>query len=150
MSDNAIVSGISEVVLRVEDIDAMRDFYVDVVGLEPWKSFPGFVFLKVVDVDTPLGRGSHPQVVALVDRAEHPWEWPGIAYRRPDPAASSLDHLAFEVRPGTLESERTRLEGLGLEVEAVDFPWLEARGLFFRDPEGNVVEFLAHEPGPGV
>lgn len=88
-------------------------------------------------------------VVLRVDRTEHPWEWPGIDYRRPAPEASSLDHLAFEVRPGALESERTRLEGLGLEVEAVDFPWLEARGLFFRDPEGNVVEFLAHQPELG-
>lgn len=147
MGDDSVVSGISEVVLRVEDIDAMRDFYVEVVGLVPWKSRPGFVFLKVVDVDTPLGRGGHPQVIALVDRDEHPWEWPGHDCRAPDPAASSLDHLAFEVRPGTLEAERTRLEELGLEVEAVDFPWLEAQGLFFRDPEGNVVEFLAHMPG---
>lgn len=89
------------------------------------------------------------EVVLRVDRTEHPWEWPGIDYRRPAPEASSLDHLAFEVRPGAPESERTRLEGLGLEVEAVDFPWLEARGLFFRDPERNVVEFLAHQPELG-
>lgn len=146
MTSERPVSGISEVVLRVGDIDGMRDFYVDVVGLEPWKSFPGFVFLKVIDVDTPLGRGSHPQVLALVDRAEHAWDWRGTDDRPLDPAASALDHLAFELRPGSLEAERRRLEGLGLDVETVEFPWLRARALFFRDPEGNVVEFLAHDP----
>lgn len=146
MDDDGALSGIAEVVLRVEDIDRMRDFYLEVVGLEPWKSSVGFVFLKVVDVDTPLGRGSHPQVVALVDRTEHRWAWPGIDYRAPDPAASSLDHLAFEIRPGSFEDERRRLEELGLDVETVEFPPLRARGIFFRDPEGNVVEFLAHEP----
>lgn len=124
----------------------MRDFYVDVVGLEPWRSSPGFVFLKVVDVDTPIGRGSHPQVVALVDRSEHPWDWPDIAYRAPDPAASALDHLAFEVPPATIDAQRRRLEGAGVEVECVEFPRLHARALFFRDPEGNVLEFLAHAP----
>lgn len=149
MEERRPITGISEVVLRVEDIDAVRAFYVDVVGLELWRSSPGFVFLKVADVDSPLGRESHPQVVALVDRDEHPWEWPGIDYRSPDPARSSLDHIAFEIHPDTIESERERLEDEGLDVAVVTFPFLRARGLFFRDPEGNVVEFLAHDPDVG-
>lgn len=145
-SHDRFLRGISEVVLRVEDLDVMCDFYVDVVGLERWKGSSGFVFLKVVDVDTPVGRGSHPQVIALVDRSEHPWSWPGIDYRDPNPASSSLDHLTFEIDAATMEDQRRRLEAAGLDVECVEFPWLRARALFFRDPEGNIIEYLAHDP----
>lgn len=113
--------GISEVVLRVEDLDAMCDFYVEVVGLEWWKGSSGLVLLKVVDVDTPGGRVSHPQVVALVDRSEHPWSWPGIAYEAPNPASSSLDHLAFEIDLAAMEDQRRRLEAAGLDVDPVDW-----------------------------
>lgn len=140
------LAGISEVVLRVNDLAAMETFYVDVVGLEPWRRSDALSFLKVADVDTPLGRGGHPQLVALVDRSRQPWEWPGLAYRMVDPERSTLDHLAFEIRPEAYESERARLEGHGLEVQSLEFPELRARAHFFRDPEENVVEFICHDP----
>lgn len=137
------LSGIAEIVLRVEDVARMRRFYVEVVGLAPWKSFPGFELLEVGELDSPLGRaGRHPQLVGLVDRTVNPW--PRIGYRGAEAGRSTLDHLAFEIPADTFEQQRERLEALGLDVEVREFPAMAARALFFDDPEGNVVELICH------
>lgn len=148
MSDRPAFAGISEVVLRVADLPGMLGFYTEIVGLQSWKSSPGFELLKVADVDSPLGRGGHPQLLALVDRTEHPWGWRGLDYGDIDPRASSLDHLALEISGDAFEAERLRLEETcELDVQMAAFPELNARGLFFPDPEGNVVEFACHTSG---
>ena len=139
------LSGLSEVVLRVDDLETMESFYRDVVGLETWQRSDGLVFFKVAELASPLGEGGHPQLLALVDRRQNPWPWRGLAYRDIDPGRSSLDHLAFEIHEEAFEPERERLEGLGLEVNTVEFPHMAARGLFFEDPEGNVIELLCHD-----
>lgn len=142
------LTGISEVVLRVDDLAGMEEFYGDVLGLEPWRTLPGLSFLRVADVDSPLGRSGHPETLALVDRSRRPWHWAERQARKRGPRRSALDHLAFEIQPAAFEGERARLEALGLETQVTAFPDLEARALFFSDPDGNVLEFLAHEPGP--
>ena len=58
---------------------------------------------------------------------------------------SSLDHFAFEIDIANLESEKKRLQGLGLEVKETTFPNTSARAIFFRDPEGNSIEFIAYD-----
>jgi len=144
-SRGRVVTGLSEVVLRVDDLETMVGFYRDVVGLEIWQRSAGLVFFKVAELASPLGEGGHPQLLALVDRDQNPWPWRGLAYHDIDPRRSSLDHLAFEIREEDFEVERERLEGLGLEVNTVEFPPMAARGLFFEDPEGNVIELLCHD-----
>ena len=52
---------------------------------------------------------------------------------------STLDHVAFEIDLSAYESERIRLEHLGLSVEARIFKWTGWRSLFVSDPEGNTV-----------
>lgn len=149
MSDGPFLSGITEVVLRARDLGAMEAFYRDVVGLVVWKRMEGLVFLKVTDLDSPLGEsGRHPQLLALVDRGRHPWEWRGRPSGTANPADSGLDHFAFEIPAGRYQAERERLEGYGLDVQTAHFPDMEARALFFKDPEGNVIEFLCHDPNP--
>lgn len=140
-----LLAGISEVVLRVDDLETMVAFYRDVVGFEIWQRSGGLVFFKIAELASPLGEGGHPQLLALVDRNQNPWPWRGLHYRDIDPRRSSLDHLAFEIREEDFEVERERLERLGLEVKTVEFPHMAARGQFFEDPEGNVIELLCHD-----
>jgi catechol 2,3-dioxygenase len=44
------------------------------------------------------------------------------------------------------DSERNRLAGLGLTVETAEHAWVQWRSLYVRDPEGNQVELVCHDP----
>lgn len=64
-------------------------------------------------------------------------------------------HFAFRVSPDTLFSiqERLKREGLNPRTFLEDdtdslyvFPWLPAVSVYFQDPDGNSLEFLAMLP----
>src|SRR5262249_3919350 len=61
-------------------------------------------------------------------------------------AASTVDHIAFPIDCQDFESERSRLEGLGLTVETADQDWVHWRSLYIHDPEGNEVELVCYDP----
>jgi catechol 2,3-dioxygenase-like lactoylglutathione lyase family enzyme len=130
---------IAEVGLRVKDLPRMVGFYQDALGLVIVRAFPKYVFMKAGELNSPLGRGGHPQLLVLFDRE--------VAL---DIAVTTLDHLAFEIHFEQFAAERERLQGVGLEL--IDrawtgiHAWLRARSLFFDDPEGNTIELIAHDP----
>jgi catechol 2,3-dioxygenase len=136
------VMHIAEVGLRVRDLARMVMFYQETLGLEIVRAYPRHVFLQAGQLDSPLGRGGHPQLLVLFDRSV-----------RLEIDLTTLDHLAFEIPLDEFESERTRLQGMGLELIektwAGDYAWLRARSMFFDDPEGNTIELIAHDPGTG-
>jgi catechol 2,3-dioxygenase len=103
------------------------------------RAYPTIVFLKVGELDSPLGRGGHPQLLVLFDRQV-----------QVDIAMSSLDHIAFEIPLEHFQAERERLQQLGLEVsERIwrgEYAWLRGRSLFLDDPDGNNVELIARDP----
>jgi len=133
------VMHLAEVALRVTDLPRLVAFYQQVLGLEIVRAYPKMVFLKAGELDSPLGRGGHPQLLVLFDRQ--------VSL---DIALTTLDHFAFEIPLERYPAERERLQQLGLEVsERVwqgEFAWLRARSLFFDDPEGNTIELIAHDP----
>lgn len=138
------IKAIAEIVINVEDIARAQKFYEDVLGFHLHSQFPEenptIVFLTIQAIDTPLSQGSHPQLFALIDPHRHP---PAKArFRGVDVALSSLNHLAFEIGVEDYEAEKTRLEGLGLPVREERFPHMNAKALFFPDPEGNTLEFI--------
>ena len=133
------VMHIAEVGLRVKDLPRMVAFYQEVLGLEIVRSYPQYVFMKVGELNSALGRGGHPQLLVLFDR-EVPL----------DIALTTLDHLAFEIPLEQYAAERERLRERGLESSERAWSgihdWLRARSLFFDDPEGNTIELIAHDP----
>ena len=153
---NAII-GIAEIVLNVRNLPGMRQFYEDVLGFtllsqachergpEPDPDGePTIAFLTIQHTDTPLGRHGHPQLLALIDFQRHIFakgRFDGLDSRR-----SALNHLAFEIAPERYESEKERLETLGLSPRAAVFPAMNARALFFDDPEQNVLELICYSP----
>ena len=87
-----------------------------------------------------------PPVLALIDRARRPWGWAN-ARQTPGPAGlSTLDHVTFRIPLEAYEDERAWLEELDLEVVTGEFRWMRTRALFVRDPEGNPVQLVAHDP----
>jgi catechol 2,3-dioxygenase-like lactoylglutathione lyase family enzyme len=133
------VMHIAEVGLRVKDLARMVAFYQEVLGLEIVRTYPKYVFMKAGELNSPLGHGGHPQLLVLFDR-DVPL----------DIAATTFDHLAFEIPFESMQAERERLQELGLELSERAWDgihaWLRARSLFFDDPEGNTIELIAHDP----
>jgi catechol 2,3-dioxygenase len=127
------VRTLAELALRVDDLDTMVRFYTEIVGLDIYSDrAPEYVFLKVADL-VP----GHPQILGLFDREFDP-----------APERTRLDHFAFLVERDELDAERSRLEALGVTLVPREFPDYGWRSIFFTDPEGNVVEFVATQSSP--
>ena len=126
---NRRVKGLGEVSIQVRDLDAMHKFYDEVVGLEVLRRDESFVFFKVAE-----GYGGHTQNLALFE-----------ASNTLNPQESTLHHIALNVALEDFESEKVRLEGLGLKLHVTVHEWLHVRSLYFYDPEGNHLEFVAYD-----
>lgn len=154
MSDPPPITGISEVVLSVADLPKIRDFYVRVLGFELHGEVsmetdvadpdgePTITFLTVCQTDTPLGRGGHPQLLALIDYQRHVFAKQQFVGH--DVSRSTLNHLAFEVPPESFEQHTQHLRAHGIEPTFSDFPTMNARAMFFSDPEGNLLELICY------
>ena len=133
------VMHIAELGLRVTDLPRAVAFYQEVLGLEIVRAYPTIVFLKAGELDSPLGRGGHPQLLVLFDRKV-----------QLDIALTTIDHFAFEIPLEQYPTERERLQQMGLElIERIwqgEYAWLTARSVFFDDPDGNTIELIAHDP----
>ncbi len=128
------MKALGELALRVNDLAAMSAFYIDVLGLEMFSdNSPDFVFLKVAD----LAEG-HPQIMGLFDRRSEVGQ-----------PTSTLDHFAFVIELEELETEKVRLRDSGVAYLDREFPNFHWRSIFFSDPEGNTVEFVAYDPSVG-
>jgi catechol 2,3-dioxygenase-like lactoylglutathione lyase family enzyme len=128
------VRGLGEIALRVNDLEAMRRFYSDVIRLPLIKRFPDAVFFKIAD-----GYGAHTQVLVLFDRSKTP------GYQGTHAATSTIDHLAFEISLADFDRELKRLKLLDLPIEIAVHPWVHWRSLYVNDPEGNLVELVCYD-----
>ena len=132
------VKGLGEVSIRVKDLDAMHKFYEEVVGLEVLRQDESFVFFKVAK-----GYGGHTQNLALFDTSNRIFLETKSQQLSSD--QTTLHHIALNVSLEDFESEKMRLEGLGLKVNATVHEWLHVRSLYFADPEGNTLEFVCYD-----
>jgi len=132
------VKGLGEVSILVKDLDAMAKFYEEVVGLEVLRRDESFVFFKVAE-----GYGGHTQNLALF-QAENRVLLENKSIQL-NPKQTTLHHIALNVALEDYESEKMRLEGLGLKINATVHEWLHVRSLYFADPEGNTLEFVCYD-----
>jgi catechol-2,3-dioxygenase len=138
MSDNRI-KGLGEVSIRVRDLDVMQKFYEEVIGLEVLGRGESQVFFKIAE-----GYGGHTQNLALF-RADNRMFLQNKSLQL-SPERSTLHHIALNISLEDYESEKSRLEGLGLKVDAIVHEWIHVRSLYFSDPEGNLLEFVSYDP----
>jgi len=128
------VRGLGEIAFRVNNLDAMQQFYELVIGLPLMARDSTCAFFKIAD-----GYGGHTQVLALFDRSQNP------GYRGTNAATTTIDHIAFAIALADFTDELKRFRGLGLEVETAEHAWMHWRSLYVTDPEGNLVEFVCYD-----
>ncbi len=134
MEPRFAIRGLGEVALRVKDLDGMQKFYQETIRLELMRRFDNAAFFKIAE-----GYGGHTQILALFDRSGTS-DYAGVITE-----TSTLDHLAFEIALEDFETEKQRLEHLGLPVRTADHAWVRWRSIYVTDREGNEVELVCFE-----
>ena len=119
------VQGLNHYNLRAnrQTLDALRDFYVDVVGLQaghrpPFSSYGHWLYA-----------GGHP-VLHLSEAS------PGET--RPPNVTNTFDHVAFSCVD--FEATLARLQQFDVRLAVDDVPLTSQRQIFFLDPAGNGIE----------
>jgi len=124
--------GILETALYVEDLDRAEAFYVGVLGLERISAVPGrHVFFRcgngVLLVFRPAATEIPPPPDASLPVPPHGARGPG--------------HACFRAEASDFSGWISHLEKHGIAIEA-DFEWPQGgRSIYFRDPDGNSLEF---------
>jgi catechol 2,3-dioxygenase-like lactoylglutathione lyase family enzyme len=129
------LNGLLEASLFVENLSRARDFYQQIVGLEKLQeSEAGCVFV--------VAKG---QLLLLISRekARVPSKTPGgevPACLGKAGEALGAGHIAFRVAEAEFDAWRSSLESQGVEVLS-EVAWEQgARSLYFRDPDGHLLE----------
>jgi catechol 2,3-dioxygenase-like lactoylglutathione lyase family enzyme len=127
MNGRPPVSGISELVLEVFDLETARHFYRDVLGFE----------------ETLHGEGAEGRYWYLVGDTARLGLWTeqvGLAGGR----GGAHVHYAFNVDDAEIDGLKARIEGAGAEVEG-PIQLGPGRAIYVTDPDGNVVEFWSQD-----
>ena len=137
---NQSILGIAEISLRVHDLDLMRRFYEQVIGLqvlrENQESSGKAIFYAVGAGDDNLALFEE-KLIGWFTRDKSP---------EIDPKLTTLSHIAFSIALDDFESEKKRIEQLGIEIiESGISSWMHSRMFYFFDPEGNLIEFKSHD-----
>ncbi len=121
------MSGISELVLEVADLEAARRFYRDLLGFE----------------ETLYGEGRDDRYWYLIGSSARLGLWTpqvGLAGGR----GGEHVHFAFQLQREALDPILERLRAAGVEVEG-PIQLGADRAIYVTDPDGNVVEFWTQD-----
>jgi catechol 2,3-dioxygenase len=122
------IDALGHVVLRVRDLARAEAFYHELLGIPISARAPQWSMIFFT-----LGEHHDFAVSAL-----------GTETVPASEKTLGLDHVAFRVAGGldALQAAKTRLEVAGISVAAVDHT--VTRSLYFRDPDGNLVEIYVN------
>jgi catechol 2,3-dioxygenase-like lactoylglutathione lyase family enzyme len=127
MNGRPPVSGISELVLEVDDLESARRFYRDVLGFE----------------ETLYGEGAEGRYWYLVGDTARLGLWTeqvGLAGGR----GGAHVHFAFHTDDAEIDALKRRVVEAGAEVEG-PIQLGPGRAIYVTDPDGNVVEFWSQD-----
>jgi catechol 2,3-dioxygenase len=116
--------------MNVSDLEASRDFYCKVLGMEVVAHHePGKIMF--------LSMGEQHHDLALIQRADG---------APPDPAHTGLVHMAWQLGDfGELQAAHAELDEAGIKMEPIQHN--VTNSLYIRDPDGNLVELYCDRWG---
>jgi catechol 2,3-dioxygenase-like lactoylglutathione lyase family enzyme len=128
------VAGLDHSVIAVSDWEASNRFYRDVVGAELVEPTPGRFAYRIGTTQLNV-HGPGVDVGSNVARL---------------PVQPGNSDLCF-VWIGSIETAVEHLRRHGTDIEAGPMPRFGARGagtsVYFRDPDGSLLEFMSYEDG---
>jgi catechol 2,3-dioxygenase-like lactoylglutathione lyase family enzyme len=127
--DRPTHAGLRHLALNAREMDAMRRFYVDLLGFAvEWEPDPDNVYLSSGIDNLALHRAA----------ADAP----------ADETPSPLDHLGLIVRTAEdVDRWAAFLESRGVKLDAKPKTHRDgARSCYFRDPDGNRIQIIHHPP----
>jgi catechol 2,3-dioxygenase-like lactoylglutathione lyase family enzyme len=123
------VTGVSELVLEVLDLEAAEQFYAGVLGLPVVERWPHRDAIWVMAGDrTRIGLWK-PQV--------------GLAHGR----GGVHVHYAMHIAEADYPAAKERLQAHGFDPEEIVFGDGQGRAVYVDDPDGNVVELWTWDVG---
>jgi len=136
METTSLPSAILETCLHVTDLARSRDFYTGLFGYAVMKSDDRFCAFSVGtrQVLILFRRGSDPEGTTL------PFGF------IPAHGSTGAGHIGFSIPPERLAAWQARLAERGIAAEST-FVWpAGGTSIYFRDPDGHLLELLT----PGV
>jgi catechol 2,3-dioxygenase-like lactoylglutathione lyase family enzyme len=133
-------AGLRHLALNVHDFDAMRHFYVDLLG---------FVVEWEPDADNLyLSSGIDNLALHRSDKSSRSTDQRNA---RLQPSDSALDHLGLIVRTADdVDRWAAFLESQGVVLDAKPRTHRDgARSCYFSDPDGNKIQIIHHPPISG-
>lgn len=129
------LSGIVETALYTDDLDAMRRFYEDRLGLN---------CILYTENQSLFFKINH-SVLLIFNRA-YTIDQTATVNGSPIPphATTGQGHLAFEAPQGEYENLKAQILATGIEIESeVTWPYGK-QSFYFRDPGDNSIEIVEH------
>ena len=131
--------GLRHLALGVRQLEAMKRFYVDLLGFDvEWEPDADNVYLSsgidnlALHRSTPLTAGRATSLEASGSTTE----------------GSRLDHFGLIVRsPADVDAWAAFLESRGVTIDAQPRTHRDgARSCYFKDPDGNCIQIIHHPP----
>jgi catechol 2,3-dioxygenase-like lactoylglutathione lyase family enzyme len=121
-------TGMSEIVLVVDDVARAAEFYVDVVGLEPVSRSEEWVWF---DTGAPNQRlAVHKGTLLHEEHSPYP-----------EGHRFGTVHFAFEVPRASFADAVAHVRDKGVPVYGpTELEWMNATSYYFYDPDGNLLE----------
>jgi catechol 2,3-dioxygenase-like lactoylglutathione lyase family enzyme len=136
METTSLPSAILETCLDVTDLDRSRNFYTGLFGYAVTKSDDRFCAFSIGERQVLIlfRRGSDPQGTRL------PFGF------IPAHGSSGVGHIGFSIPKDSVAAWQSRLAEQGVPIES-SFTWpAGGTSVYFRDPDGHLLELLT----PGV
>jgi catechol 2,3-dioxygenase-like lactoylglutathione lyase family enzyme len=128
-----------ETSIYTSDLEKMKEFYVDKMGLEFVSEQRGrHVFVKT---DKNMLLIFNYWATTIENETNH-----GA------PTPPSMVHIAFEIEAEEYEEAKGLLANNNIQIEK-EIAWendLKSRSIYFRDPAGNLVEFITRNFWPVI
>lgn len=129
-------AGLRHLALNVRNLDAMKHFYVELLGFAvEWEPDAENIYLSSGADNLALHRST--ALTASVSS--------GASQEK---RVGALDHLGLIVRkPEDVDAWAAFLEGNGVAIDAKPRTHRDgARSCYFKDPDGNTIQVIHHPP----
>ncbi|MGB0843766.1 MAG: VOC family protein [Alphaproteobacteria bacterium] len=131
---SAYSKGLGEIALATSNIEQLRDFYKNQIGLELIKDFfDEGGNLRISFFKLAGGHEGHTQVLALF----HP-----RAAEKVSISKTSLHHFAINISATDYLHLKEKLQKLMLLKDEAYHEWVNWSSLYINDPDGNTLELV--------